>query len=478
MCRNHYRDTLNGFAKIKMLSNLTVPFLNTININSITSKRFGDVPHLFTILRKIKRSFDRARFRAIRCLDPGAFYYTDEADGLEKYHIRKALRWISVCFTLDFFGYLWLYHLARLSSPVAFPLFLKMRQKYRKGLLNVRKFIQKTRQRVGIFRIRTADLFTRLFKLKEKPKSKILFQDLPVEILYRISSYNLDQTTLMSLNSYFLKVFASKAYNNIHGLICITATTEMRYMDKWTFSGNLDGFDSLFDELTYFDATTYWIQSRFKVFERIMKRQNDEPFRVLQLGTRGRLYGLSKERLRHLKDVTLIQNPKKLQDFCSRIVNYPNSILKKFVQNFTVDLLILEDYPSPSCSISYMIRKLRSEFCGHEIKTETDVIQVFTDYYVAAVEAPYPGIDMPFSMRDILDGVPFRKMVLVSKFYEMFLTGERAELSDYSLGWQFSSFLNAHLREFRIDGIGEVPPLLNQKLRIMKKCVKCHGILP
>lgn len=441
---------------------ITFPILNTININCIRNKRLIESSYLSIILRGLKRYADRARFKVLRFLDPGDIYYTDEVEEIDKYDIRKTIQWICVSFIFDFFHYSWFYHLTRLCAPVVFPLFIRLRSKYRKLLFSVKKSFRRTVQRIHLMKLRISDFLPWLRYPIVSSKPKLCLEDLPIEILHRIADYNLDKTTLLTLNSLFLKVFASKFYSNIHGFIAITATTELKFMDRWTSSGNLDGFDPAFDDTTYFDAATYWTKTRFKVFERIQKRQNHEPFRILQLGTRGNLYQLSEERLKYLKSATLVQNPEKLFQICADIVNNPKSILRRYIKNFTADVLVLEDYPTPNRSISYMLEVLQKNFSKpeHEIKAESKTIQVFTDYYVASVDAPFPGIDMPFSMRDVMDGVPFRKMMVVSKFFEMFLTGERFNLAKCTHKLDLEQIINKSLEDFEIDKNGEVPAIL------------------
>lgn len=257
---------------------------------------------------------------------------------------------------------------------------------------------------------------------------KVGLQDLPNEVLANLLKFDLHASSLILVNKRFLDVFAPFIYHEIHGLLPLIQSDEVPKVESLMVYGP-QGFHVVNDS---------WLLKGKNMIQRIFTRPG---YRVLQSTPIIGCYDLSSKRFNELKKITFVQDFRKLQHLCYKIINNEESIFRKYIHTFSVDVMFLDELQTSKIGD---LRPLINKYAGRSYVTaETKRYQVYNNYdmgsfaelkstlYDQYLEGKLSSEDREFWMAEdnvISKKIPFTKVPAMSKIYEMFLSGDRKKM--------------------------------------------------
>lgn len=252
-------------------------------------------------------------------------------------------------------------------------------------------------------------------------------QDLPAELLIYLLNFDLKVCPLMLVNKRFLNTFAPTIYDEIHGMLPLIQEDQFPKLKSLMVQGD-ERLDVVHPKL---------LQKGKNMVQRIF---NQTGYRILHSSPVLESYGLTSKQLKEVEKVTFLQDHHKLQKLCTNVINNENSIFRRFIHTFSVDIMFLDELHTSR--VGYM-RSLINEYAGRNyITAETKRYQVYNNYdlsFFADFADCYDNyLDKNLSQEDktfwmapgnvISKKIPFSKVPAMSKIYEIFLTGDRKKM--------------------------------------------------
>lgn len=260
------------------------------------------------------------------------------------------------------------------------------------------------------------------FKYNRTPQ-KITLKDLPSEILLMLAEYDLNISTLLLVCQHFLYIYSPLLYRNMHGFISVMTTKDILINDKRILSGEFWA-----EEWTKDHPIQSILMNRYKIYERY-KRASSSDYRFIEVVQNEDYLELSERQPKKIGDVTLLQDPRKLAKLFTNVVNNEKSIMKKFIRRLSVDLNFLDELQSQKHGFLSTILKKHSY--RQYITAHSKTFQVFNCDPSEQVNYPIPREMTPEEKwtryENMYYGVPTKKLPMVSKILDLFLTRDRED---------------------------------------------------
>lgn len=261
----------------------------------------------------------------------------------------------------------------------------------------------------------------------EHKSTSLSLQDLPAEVLLDlVFFYGVKISSLASLNKYFVELFSPFLYENIHCFLSLLTVKSTLTNDERMFNGE---FEAEMWETNH--EAESMVLHKYKLYQRL-RNCKDADYRFLEVIPNGDPYQLTEEEIKMKGEVTLLQDPIKVQQLFSNVVNNENSLTKKFMKSLTVDINFLDEIQSQHFGL---LSPILDKYAKRQYNTvQTKKFQVYNSEILPSTttwlesEDEWSRLRRIQSLDDMYHGIPSQKMPLISKMFELLLKGKRKEL--------------------------------------------------
>lgn len=270
-------------------------------------------------------------------------------------------------------------------------------------------------------------------------------QKLPVEILLQIASYDVELSALMQVNKLFLEIFAPLLYEKIHGFLSVMTTEHVRRTLKYVLKCEHIAYSQARREVR---NPKRFLRSQVRYR---LKQALATDYRFLTVKPAKRAFRWTGD-----QRVTFVEDYKSLEHICTHIINNEESILKRFIKKFSVDLLFLDRFQTQSHGIiSPFLRKYSSGVDGNLSRTHISGFQAYNKFG----KEPFDWMDLReafdssfwLSKDHFLKGTPCQEILIVSKFLSLFLEGERSKINHINNGEELKEKISPRFDDFRFS---------------------------